>query len=138
MMQHLKQQNGFLRRYKTNCTGLYTETRRQFDVSIAKNYLTEFELSQLERLVNAYLDIAEDMALRKIPMTMEDWESRLNAFIKATDRKILSDAGKVTAEIARQHAESEYEKYRIVQDLLFESDFERFLSAENEAIDDGL
>ena len=67
------------------------------------------------------------MALRKIPMTMEDWEKRLNAFIKATDRKILLDAGKVTAEIAKQHAEAEFEKYRIVQDKLFESDFERFL-----------
>jgi len=103
---------------------------QKFDVSVAKNYLTEFELAQLERLVNAYLDIAEDMALRKIPMTMEDWENRLNAFIKATDREILADAGKVTAEIAKQHAETEFEKYRIVQDILFESDFERFLNSE--------
>ena len=100
---------------------------QKFDVSIAKNYLADFELRQLERLVNAYLDIAEDMAERKIPMTMEDWEDRLNSFIKATDREILSDAGKVTAEIAKQHAETQFEKYRIVQDRLFESDFERFL-----------
>ena len=103
---------------------------QKFDVTVAKNYLTEFELSQLERLVNAYLDIAEDMALRKIPMTMEDWETKLNGFIKATDREILSDAGKVTAEIAKQHAETEFEKYRIIQDRLFESDFERFLTLE--------
>ena len=100
---------------------------QKFDVIIAKNYLTDFELRQLERLVSAYLDIAEDMAERKIPMTMEDWEDRLNNFIKATDREILSDAGKVTAEIAKQHAETQFEKYRIVQDRLFESDFERFL-----------
>ena len=106
---------------------------QKFDVSVAKNYLTESELGQLSRLVNAYLDIAEDMAERKIPMTMEDWEIRLNDFIKATNREILSNAGRVTAEIARQHAETEFEKYRIVQDRLFESDFERFLeSAETE------
>jgi len=108
---------------------------QKFDVTVAKNYLTEFELVQLERLVNAYLDIAEDMAMRKIPMTMADWESRLNAFIKATDREILSDAGKVSAEIAKQHAETEFEKYRIVQDRLFESDFERFLFSAKEAPD---
>jgi hypothetical protein len=74
--------------------------------------------------VNAYLDVAEDMALRKIPMTMQDWETRLNRFLAATDREVLQDAGKVTAEIAKAHAESEFEKYRIVQDRLFESDFE--------------
>ena len=100
---------------------------QKFDVSVAKNYLTTFELRQLERLVNAYLDVAEDMAERKIPMTMEDWEEKLNSFIKATDREILSDAGRVTAEIAKRHAETQFEKYRIVQDRLFESDFERFL-----------
>jgi Virulence protein len=100
---------------------------QKFDVSIAKNYLSDFEIRQLERLVSAYLDVAEDMAERKIPMAMEDWEDRLNSFIKATDREILSDAGKVTTEIAKQHAETQFEKYRIVQDRLFESDFERFL-----------
>jgi len=100
---------------------------QKFDVSVAKNYLTEDEMAQLSRLVAAYLDVAEDMALRKIPMTMQDWESRLNRFIAATDRKILQDAGKVTAEIAKTHAESEYEKYRIVQDRLFESDFDRIV-----------
>lgn len=100
---------------------------QKFDVSIAKNYLTDKELAQLQRLVNAYLDIAEDMALRTIPMTMADWEERLNRFIAATDRAILQDAGKVTAEIAKAHAESEFEKYRIVQDRLYESDFDRSL-----------
>ena len=98
---------------------------QKFDVVVAKNYLTEYEMAQLERLVSAYLDVAEDMALRKIPMTMQDWETRLNRFIAATDREILQDAGRVTAEIAKAHAESEFEKYRIVQDRLFESDFDK-------------
>ena len=100
---------------------------QKFDVVVAKNYLTEAEMVQLSRLVSAYLDVAEDMALRKIPMTMQDWEIRLNRFIEATDREALQDAGKVTAEIAKAHAESEFEKYRIVQDRLFESDFDRLL-----------
>ena len=100
---------------------------QKFDVSIAKNYLNKDELAQLQRLVNAYLDIAEDMAQRKIPMTMSDWEERLNRFIAATDREILQDAGKVTAEIAKAHAETEFEKYRIVQDRLYESDFDKHL-----------
>lgn len=100
----------------------------KFDVVVAKNYLTEPELAQLSRLVNAYLDVAEDMALRKIPVTMQDWEARLNRFLAATDREVLADAGKVTAEIARAHAESEFEKYRIVQDRLFESDFDRVVA----------
>jgi len=100
---------------------------QKFDVSVAKNYLTEKEMAQLQRLVSAYLDVAEDMALREIPMTMQDWESRLNRFIAATDREILQDTGKVTAEIAQAHAESEFEKYRIVQDRLFESDFDRII-----------
>ena len=100
---------------------------QKFDVVVAKNYLTEAEMAQLQRLVSAYLDLAEDMALRQIPMTMQDWELRLNRFIEATDREILQDSGKVTAEIARAHAESEFEKYRIVQDRLFESDFDRLL-----------
>ena len=98
---------------------------QKFDVSIAKNYLTDPELAQLQRLVSAYLDLAEDMALRKIPMTMADWEDRLNRFIAATDREVLQDAGKVSAEIAKAHAESEFEKYRIVQDRLYESDFDK-------------
>jgi hypothetical protein len=101
---------------------------QKFDVAVAKNYLTEFELQQLTRLVNAYLDVAEDMATRKIPMTMQDWETRLNRFLSATDREVLQDTGKVTAEIARAHADSEFEKYRIVQDRLFESDFDRLVA----------
>ncbi len=100
---------------------------QKFDVVVAKNYLTEQEMAQLARLVNAYLDVAEDMAQRKIPMTMQDWETRLNRFIEATDREVLQDAGKVTAEIAKAHAESEFEKYRIEQDRLFESDFDRLI-----------
>lgn len=100
---------------------------QKFDVVVAKNYLTEHEMAQLSRLVNAYLDVAEDMAQRKIPMTMQDWETRLNRFIEATDREVLQDTGKVTAEIAKAHAISEFEKYRIVQDRLFESDFDRML-----------
>ncbi|MDQ6953818.1 MAG: virulence RhuM family protein [Mariprofundaceae bacterium] len=98
---------------------------QKFDVSIAKNYLTEREMAQLQRLVSAYLDLAEDMALRNIPMTMQDWEIRLNRFMEAADREILQHAGKVTAEIAKAHAKSEFEKYRIVQDRLFNSDFDR-------------
>lgn len=100
---------------------------QKFDVVVAKNYLTENEISQLQRLVSAYLDIAEDMAQRQIPMTMQDWESRLNRFIEATDREVLKDSGKVSAEIAKAHALSEFEKYRIVQDRLFESDFDRLM-----------
>ena len=100
---------------------------QKFDVSVAKHYLTKNEMAQLQRMVSAYLDVAESMALRNIPMTMQDWETRLNRFIEATDRKILQDAGKVTAEIAKAHAESEFEKYRIVQDQLFVSDFDKML-----------
>lgn len=99
----------------------------KFDVSIAKNYLSEFELAQMQRIVSAYLDMAEVQAMRRIPMTMEDWEKRLSGFLKLWDREILQDAGKVTAEIAKTHAESEFEKYRIVQDRLFESDFDRLV-----------
>ena len=97
---------------------------QKFDVVVAKNYLTAHEMAQMQRLVSAYLDVAEDMALRQIPMTMQDWEVRLNRFIEATDREILQDAGKVSAEIAKAHAQSEFEKYRIVQDWAFVSDFD--------------
>lgn len=100
---------------------------QKFDVHVAKNYLTENEMQQLQRLVSAYLDIAEDMATRQVPMTMEDWELRLNRFIEATDREILQNAGKVSAEIAKAQAESEFEKYRIIQDRLYESDFDRMV-----------
>lgn len=97
----------------------------KYDVTIAKNYLSEYELAQMQRIVSAYLDMAEMQAMRKIPMTMADWEERLAGFLKLWDREILQDAGKVSAEIAKTHAESEFEKYRIVQDQLFESDFDK-------------
>ena len=99
----------------------------KYDVSIAKNYLSKFELAQMQRIVSAYLDMAELQAMRRIPMTMQDWEERLGGFLKLWDREILQDAGKVSTEIAKAHAESEFEKYRIVQDRLFESDFDRLL-----------
>ncbi len=95
------------------------------DVSIAKNYLTQTELESLGRIVNAYLDLAEDRAKREIPMTMEDWATRLDKFLEADEREILKNSGKVTAQIAKSFAESEFEKYRIVQDRLFESDFDK-------------
>ena len=99
----------------------------KYDTTIAKNYLSAFELGQMQRIVSAYLDMAEMQAMRKIPMTMQDWEKRLGGFLKLWDREILQDAGKVTAEIAQAHAESEFEKYRIVQDRLFESDFDKVI-----------
>ena len=97
------------------------------DVSIAKNYLTEKEMRSLERIVSAYLDLAEDRAERHIPMTMEDWSKRLDLFLMADDRKVLQDAGKITAEIAKAKAETEFEKYRVIQDRLYMSDFDRYL-----------
>lgn len=97
------------------------------DVIIAKNYLSEFELKQLNRMVNAYLDFAENMAQRKIPLTMEDWENRLNSFIKMFEYGLLNDSGKVSNEIARLHAETEFEKYRVIQDKLFMSDFDKYM-----------
>lgn len=106
------------------------------DVSVAKNYLAKDELEALGRIANAYLDLAEERALRKIPMTMEDWAKRLDAFLEFTERDILQNSGKVSAEIARAHAESEFEKYRIVQDQLFESDFDRIVKQIESAADD--
>ena len=100
---------------------------QKFDVAVAKNYLDADELAQLERMVSAYLEFAESMALRHIPLTMEDWEKRLNNFLALFEYGLLKDAGKVSAEIAKLHAETEFEKYRIVQDRLFESDFDRLL-----------
>lgn len=97
------------------------------DVSVAKNYLTETELESLGRIVNAYLDLAEDRAKRHIPMTMEDWAKRLDKFLEADERDILQDSGKVTALFAKEFAENEFEKYRVVQDRLFESDFDNEL-----------
>ena len=100
------------------------------DVIVAKNYLTEPEMQQLNRMVSAYLDYAEDMAKRKIPLTMADWEERLNRFIEMFEYGLLKDAGKVTAEIARLHALSEFEKYRVIQDKEYISDFDRFVMEE--------
>ena len=96
---------------------------KKSDVTIAKNYLSQHEMKQLNRMVTAYLDFAESMTLRHIPLTMEDWEKRLNSFIEMFDYGILKDAGKVSAEIVKLHAETEFEKYRIIQDRLFMSDF---------------
>ncbi len=97
------------------------------DVNVAKNYLSEQEMRSLERIVSAYLDLAEDRAERHIPMTMEDWAKRLDLFLMADDREVLQDAGKITAEIAKAKAETEFEKYRVVQDRLFMSDFDRYM-----------
>lgn len=97
------------------------------DVVIAKNYLSDFELGQLNRMVTAYLDFAESMAKRKIPLTMKDWEKRLNSFIKMFEYGLLKDSGKVSNEIAKLHAETEFEKYRIIQDKLFMSDFDKYM-----------
>ncbi|MDR0970385.1 MAG: virulence RhuM family protein, partial [Lentimicrobiaceae bacterium] len=100
------------------------------DVSIAKNYLTKDELESLGRIVNAYLDLAEDRAKKGIPMTMQDWANRLDKFLLADDRDLLQNAGKISAQIAKDKAESEFEKYRVKQDQLYKSDFDRFLQLE--------
>lgn len=97
------------------------------DVSIAKNYLAKEELESLDRIVSMYLDYAEDQARRRIPMTMQDWSKKLNAFLQFNEREILEGSGKVTAEMAKTFAESEFEKYRITQDRLFKSDFDRLI-----------
>ena len=96
------------------------------DVSIAKNYLNELELEDMGRLVNAVLDMAERMAKRHIPMTMEDWSKRMDIILEASGDPVLDDAGQISAEYAKNFAESEFEKYRVIQDKLFESDFDRF------------
>jgi len=101
------------------------------DVSIAKNYLSEEEMNYLERIVSLYLDFAELQARRKIPMSMEDWAKRLDGFLEFNGNEILTGAGKISHEQAKLHAETEFEKYRIVQDKLFESDFDRFVKLEN-------
>lgn len=103
---------------------------QKYDVSIAKNYLSKEELQALERIVTMYLDYAEYQASRHIPMTMQDWSQRLNRFLEFNEHEILLDTGRVTHEIAKGFAESEFEKYRVVQDRLFESDFDRFLALE--------
>jgi len=104
---------------------------QKYDVSVAKNYLSEDELAQMQRIVSAYLDMAEVQATRRIPMTMADWEKRLNGFLTVWDRDVLKDAGKVTAEIAKAHAESEFEKYRVIQDRLYQSDFDRLMQGDD-------
>jgi len=111
----------------TTWEGAPREKVHQYDVSVAKNYLSGFELDQMQRIVSAYLDMAEVQAMRRIPMTMADWEERLSRFLELWDREVLNDPGKVTAELARAHAESEFEKYRIIQDRLFESDFDKLV-----------
>lgn len=106
---------------------------QKYDVSIAKNYLSRDELQGLERIVSMYLDYAEYQAGRHIPMTMEDWAIRLDRFLEFNEHEILQDGGRVTHEIAKSFAESQFEKYRIVQDKLFQSDFDRFLALEEGA-----
>ena len=100
---------------------------KKSDVTVAKNYLSQDEMKQLNRMVTAYLDFAENMTLRHIPLTMQDWEKRLNSFIEMFDYGILQNAGKVSAEIAKLHAETEFEKYRVIQDRLFMSDFDKYM-----------
>ena len=96
----------------------------KYDVVVAKNYLSKEEISMLERLVSAYLDLVELQAKRHIPMTMADWAERVNRFLTVWDHEILKDNGKVSAEMAKIHAETEFEKYRIVQDAIYQSDFD--------------
>jgi hypothetical protein len=117
----------------TNCANSPKGKIVKSDVSIAKNYLTETEMEDLGRIVNAYIDLAESRAKRKVPMTMEDWAKRLDIFLSADDREVLRDAGGITAKIAKEHAESEFEKYRVIQDRLFQSDFDRFVELEQQS-----
>ena len=102
------------------------------DVTVAKNYLSQEEMDYLERIVTMYLDYAEFQARRKIPMSMEDWSRRLDGFLEFNGEKLLTGPGKISAEQAKLHAETEYEKYRLVQDRRYESDFDRFLMLEQE------
>ncbi len=102
----------------------------RYDVTVAKNYLDENEIHQLERIVSSYLDLAEVQAERHIPMTMSDWEKKLDSFLTVWDKEILQDAGKVSAELAKMHALTEFEKYRVVQDRLYRSDFDRMFLEE--------
>ena len=100
---------------------------KKSDVTVAKNYLTEDEMKSMELIVSAYLDLAENRARRHIPMTMEDWAKRLDIYLQADDLEVLKDAGKISAQLAKMHAETEFEKYRVVQDQLYQSDFDRYL-----------
>ena len=105
---------------------------KKSDVSVAKNYLTEDEMKSMELIVSAYLDLAENRARRHIPMTMEDWAKRLDIYLQADDLEVLKDAGKISAQLAKMHAETEFEKYRVVQDRLYQSDFDRYLAENSE------
>lgn len=118
---HIKQNMG-LTTWKNAPNGKIIKS----DVSVAKNYLSKEEIDDLEHIVSAFLDIAENRAKRKIPMTMEDWASRIDKFLLADDRDILENAGKISAEIAKEKAESEFEMYRVIQDKTFKSDFDLF------------
>ena len=111
----------------TSWEGAPNSKIHKYDVVIAKNYLSENEIAQLERMVSAYLDLAEMQAMRHIPMTMADWEERLNGFLKLWDHDILQDNGKISAEMAKLHAETEFEKYRIIQDRIYISDFDQLI-----------
>lgn len=115
----------------TSWEGAPNSKIHKYDVIIAKNYLSENEVAQLERLVSAYLDLAEMQAMRHIPMTMADWEERLNGFLTLWDRDILKDNGKISAEMAKLHAETEFEKYRIIQDRIYVSDFDELIMNSN-------
>lgn len=106
------------------------------DVSVAKNYLTQSELKDLNQFVSMYLDYAERQARRHIPMTMEDWAKKLDVFLQFNEEEVLHDKGRVSAEIAKSFAESEFEKYRVIQDRLFESDFDKLLASTEEKKDD--
>lgn len=106
------------------------------DVTIAKNYLSEKEMSYLERIVTLYLDYAELQAERHIPMSMEDWAKRLDGFLEFNGNDLLTGVGKISAEQAKLHAETEFEKYRIIQDKLFVSDFDRYMLELVEAAND--
>ena len=106
------------------------------DVTVAKNYLTEEEMKELELIVSGYLDLAEGMARRKIPMTMHDWAEQLDMVLKASKYEVLENAGRIKKEIARAHAENEFEKYRVIQDKLFQSDYDEFLQLQSEMEDE--
>lgn len=111
----------------TSWEGAPNSKIHKYDVIVAKNYLSESEIAQLERMVSAYLDLAEMQAMRHIPMTMEDWEERLNGFLTLWDHEVLKDSGKISAEMAKLHAETEFEKYRIIQDRIYISDFDQLV-----------
>lgn len=100
---------------------------RKSDVSVAKNYLSKEELHSLELIVSGYLDFAERQAMRNIPMTMEDWAKHLDRILMATEHELLTDARRISMEVAKEHAETEWEKYRVVQDQIYHSDFDLFL-----------